>query len=116
MMFTQEVVEEFLKEYKLGKLLQLIKLESGFESDNVKITTERGKFVMRVIYQSPNRVFDTMKIYDILVANGIKTVKPEKTGNNTYLVDINSTESLVVQEFVDGNRIFESIGHYFTKS
>ena len=72
MIFTEEVVEEFLKEYKLGILLQMTKLESGFESDNVKIITESGDFVMRVMYQTPNRVYDTMKIFNTLVVNGIK--------------------------------------------
>jgi Ser/Thr protein kinase RdoA (MazF antagonist) len=100
--FTKEVVEDYLQFYKIGRLNRMSILDSGFESDNVKIATEEGIYVMRVIYQTPNRVFDTMKIYDLLVANDIKTAKPIKTRKGEYYIEINSTETLVIQEFING--------------
>jgi Ser/Thr protein kinase RdoA (MazF antagonist) len=109
--FSREVIEEFLHQYDLGKLQTYTPLESGFESDNAKIITDTGIYVIRVLYHKPDRVDDTMKIYDVLSLNGIKTAKPIKTKKKSYYIEIDAERSIVVQEFIEGKPYYrENLG------
>ena len=100
------IEEIFLKHYNLGKIDSITPLESGFQSDNAKITTEKGLYVMKLLHQSVDYAHDNMVIHDILASYGVKTAKPIKTISNDFAISLSSNKSLVVQSFIPGKPVF----------
>jgi Ser/Thr protein kinase RdoA (MazF antagonist) len=101
------LIEEILrKHYNLGKIDLITPLESGFQSDNAKVTTETGIYVIKLLHQNAESARDHMVIYDILTSHGVKTAKPIKTISNDFVTSLNSKKSLVVQSFVPGKPVF----------
>ena len=100
------IEEIFHKHYNLGKIDLITPLESGFQSDNAKVTTETGIYVIKLLHQSADYAHDNMVIYDILTLYGVKTAKPIKTISNDFAVSLSSNQSLVVQSFIPGKPVF----------
>lgn len=100
------IEEIFLKHYNLGKISLITPLESGFQSDNAKVATETGIYVVKLLHQSTEDAQDNMVIYDVLTSYGVKTAKPIKTISNGFAISLNSNQSLVVQSFVPGKPVF----------
>ena len=71
--FIEEIL---LKHYNLGKIVVTTPLESGFQSDNAKVTTETGIYVIKLLHQSADYAHDNMVIHNILTSHGMKTAKP----------------------------------------
>ena len=100
------IEEIFVKHYNLGKIDFITPLESGFQSDNAKVATETGIYVVKLLHQSTEDAQDNMVIYDVLTSYGVKTAKPIKTISNDFAISLNSNQSLVVQSFVPGKPVF----------
>ena len=101
--FIEEIL---LKHYNLGKIVLTAPLESGFQSDNAKVTTETGIYVIKLLHQSTDYAHDNMVIHDILTSHGVKTAKPIKTISNDFAISLNQSQSVVVQSFVPGKPLF----------
>jgi len=81
-------------------------LESGFQSDNAKVTAETGVYVIKLLHQSADYAHDNMVIHDILASHGVKTAKPIKTISDDFAISLDQSLSLVVQSFVPGKPLF----------
>ena len=100
-------IEEILLEhYNLGRIELITPLESGFQSDNAKVTTETGIYVMKLLHQSAEYARNNMVIHDILTSHGVKTARPIKTRSNDFVISLSPNRSLVVQSFVPGKPVF----------
>ena len=100
------IEEIFLKHYNLGKINSITSLESGFQSDNVKVTTETGIYVIKLLHQSAESAHDNMVVHEILTSYGVKTAKPIRTISNDFAVSLSSNRSLAVQSFIPGEPVF----------
>jgi len=100
------IEEILLKHYNLGKICLITPLESGFQSDNAKVATEIGIYVIKLLHQSADYAHDNMVIHDILTSHGVKTAKPIKTISNDFAVSLSSDRSLVIQSFILGKPVF----------
>lgn len=100
------IEEIFLKHYNLGKINLITPLESGFQSDNAKVTTETGIYVVKLLHNSAEYAHDNMVIYDVLTSYGVKTAKSIKTISNDFVISLNSNRSLAVQSFIPGKPVF----------
>ncbi len=100
------IEEILLKHYDLGKIVLITPLESGFQSDNAKVTAETGVYVIKLLHQSADYAHDNMVIHDILASHGVKTAKPIKTISDDFAISLDQSLSLVVQSFVPGKPLF----------
>ncbi|MGD8566317.1 MAG: phosphotransferase [Candidatus Bathyarchaeota archaeon] len=95
-----------LRNYDLGKIHLITPLESGFQSDNVKVATETGIYVIKLLHQSTDYAHAIMMIHDILTSHGLKAARPIRTITTDFVVSLNPNQSLVVQSFMPGKPIF----------
>lgn len=100
------IEEIFLKHYNLGKIESITPLESGFQSDNAKVTTETGIYAVKLLHQSAEHAHDYMVIHDILASHGVKTARPIKTVSKDFVISLDSNKSLIVQSFIHGKPVF----------
>ncbi|NHJ49358.1 MAG: phosphotransferase [Asgard group archaeon] len=106
MILTNQLVKEIIKNnYNLGDLVSICLLESGHESDNVKITSEKGDFVVKYFPREPDNIRESFILQDLLFSKGIKLAKPIKTKSDDFVVEYSPTETIVVQSFVNGEAI-----------
>ncbi|MHA2365233.1 MAG: phosphotransferase [Candidatus Hodarchaeales archaeon] len=95
-------ISSYLSEYDIGEIISFEPLESGFESDNLKLNTKNKSYVARFIYKSPQRIRDSMKISEYYVLNNFKNALPIKNTSGDYLVNIDQKHSFVIQSFING--------------
>ena len=102
MILNIENINKILGQYNLGNLLtQFEQLDSGFQSDNVLITTSTGKFVIKFSKDKPDNIEAAMKACEYLSLNGLIVPKLIRTRNNK-LVLVHQDEVIVIQTFIEG--------------
>jgi len=100
------IKETLLEYYNLGKIASITPLESGFQSDNAKVTAETGVYVAKILHQSAEHAHDNMVVCDILALLGVKTAKPIRAVSDDFAVGLGAKKSLVVQLFIPGTPVF----------
>jgi len=104
MLDVDSKIEAILEYYDIGALVKIkADLGSGFQSDNTHILTEKGDFVIRVLYDSEENVNISMKVYEYLALNGLKTPMPIRTKDNKLLLTKKDGESIVIQTYIEGS-------------
>jgi Ser/Thr protein kinase RdoA (MazF antagonist) len=105
MIFSEIEIEDILRYYDVGSLVKFKeKLDNGFQSENFHILTERGDFVVRVIYDTEVNIKICMRVYEYLAKNGIKTPNPMRTKENALLLSY-KRQFVVIQTFLEGSNV-----------
>lgn len=103
MIFLEREINEILKYYNIGSLVKFKeKLKNGFQSNNIHILTEKGDFVIRVLYDIEKNIKICMKVYEYFAQNGIKTPIPMPTKNSMLFLSYKG-HFIVIQTFLEGN-------------
>ena len=103
MIFSENEIVDILRYYDVGSLVKFKgKLDNGFQSENFHILTERGDFVVRVIYDTEINIKVCMRVYEYLARNGIKTPNPMRTKENALLLSY-KRQFVVIQTFLEGS-------------
>ena len=103
MMFSESEIEDILRYYDIGSLVKFKgKLDTGFQSENFHILTERGDFVVRVIYDTEVNIKICMRVYEYLARNDIKTPNPMSTKENALFLSYKG-QLVVIQTFLEGS-------------
>ncbi len=103
MIFSESEIENILRYYDVGSLVKFKgKLDNGFQSENFHILTERGDFVVRVIYDTEKNIKICMRVYEYLARNGIKTPNPMSNKENALFLSYKE-QFVVIQTFLEGS-------------
>ena len=95
--------EEILSNYDIGLIKETGFLESGFQSDNIYVSTDRGTFVLKQIKGGdPELVNNIMHVNEYLSIKGIKTAYPIRTKDNQLLI-VQSDNVFSLQKFIEGD-------------
>ena len=106
MNLEKNLVEETIKNnFDIGEIISICSLESGHQSDNVRISTDRGEYVVKYLPQDSDSLKETLILQDILFSHGVKLPKPVKTITGDLLVELSQNETIVVQSFIPGEAI-----------
>jgi hypothetical protein len=77
MSFSEHEIRDILKSYDVGSVVKSTKkLKDGFQSENLYILTDKGDFVVRIIFDTEKNINTCMRVYEYLTNNGIKTPTP----------------------------------------
>jgi Ser/Thr protein kinase RdoA (MazF antagonist) len=98
-----------LEHFNVGTLQGVVlPLESGFQSDNYHIQTDKGNYVLRILHESVESVEFAMLVHEYLADNKVKTPRLGRTnlGKFTHSHD---NQLFVVQTFVRGADIYEPL-------
>ncbi|MFX1283006.1 MAG: phosphotransferase [Promethearchaeota archaeon] len=108
MIFNDRKIKNIVEHFDVGHLHKVItRLDSGFQSDNYHIRTDKGDYILRLIYDSVKNIEYIMEIYDYFADHGIKTSKPVKTKEGTFSL-LYENNVVVVQSFIAGS-YYESL-------
>ncbi len=100
---AREVITEF---YDLGEIHSVTPLESGHQSDNAKILTTKGVYVLKLLSGvHAEHQEDKMNLLELLHTYGVKIPIPIKTKANNYVVSIDLNK-FVVNSFIPGEAIY----------
>lgn len=100
------IIEKIIKEnYDLGRIQKISPLDSGHESDNVRVKTTKGEFVVKYFSQSAEHIRRNAILQYLLSNNGVKLPFPIKTLKDDFIVEYSSTETILIQSFVHGEAI-----------
>ncbi len=106
MILNNALVKEIINSnYDLGEIVSVNPLESGHESDNIKVTTERGDYVIKYFPQEPEHLREVIILQDLLFSKGVKLPQPIKTITDDFVVEYSPTETIAIQSFVSGEAI-----------
>ena len=101
---VEQIIEEF---YDLGEILDISPLDSGHESDNVKVSSKKGDYVLRLhFYPQYDYIEVRMKIHELLHEYGVKVPTPIKTRDDNYIAKLDDNNLLVLMTFISGDPIF----------
>ncbi|MFX0016154.1 MAG: phosphotransferase [Promethearchaeota archaeon] len=102
MILDDRKIRNIVEHFDVGELSKVVKaLNSGFQSDNYHIRTNKGEYVLRFIYDSVRNVEYIMEVYDYFADHGIKTSKPVTTKEGTFSL-LYEDNVIVVQSFIPG--------------
>jgi len=108
MILNNALVNEIINNnYDLGEIVSVNPLESGHESDNVKVTTERGEFVIKYFSREPKGVRENIILQDLLFSIGVKLPQPIKTVTDDFVVEYSPKETVTIQSFISGEEIVD---------
>jgi len=108
MILGNALVEEIIeRHYNLGEIEAINHLESGHESDNVKVTTDRGEYVIKYFSREPEGVRENIILQDLLFSKGVKLPQPIKTVTDDLVVEYSPTETIAIQSFIPGEDIVD---------
>ncbi len=106
-------IDIVLNNYDIGGFKNFKKIRSGHQSDNYLITTSKGKFVVKVFYESEvdsNSLSDILFVHEYLAKHGIKTTRPLRTKLGNLYTEYKD-RTIALQTFLEG----ESHTHRPTK-
>jgi len=93
--------------YDLGEILHITPLESGHESDNIKFSTNKGDYVLKLyFYPRLDQIEKRMKVLELLNEYGVKVPIPIKTNRNIFVAKFDENNLLVVITFISGEPIY----------
>ncbi|MBD3189674.1 MAG: phosphotransferase [Candidatus Heimdallarchaeota archaeon] len=106
MILDKSLVKEIIKNnYSLGEIISINPLESGHESDNVKVETTKGDFVIKYFSQKAAIMREKIILQDLLFSKGVKLPQPIRTVTNDVLIDYGPSETIAIQSFIPGKAI-----------
>jgi len=101
---TRQIISEH---YDLGDVVSITPLESGHESDNVKFSTSKGDYVLKLLFfPRLDIIQNRMQVLELLHEYGIKVPIPIKTKKKNYVAVYDENNLLVVLTFIPGKPIF----------
>ncbi len=104
---SEDLVKDvFTNYYNLGEITYVTDLESGHESDNVKVTTSTGDYVLKLLFHELDIIEDKMNLSEILSSFGVKIPIPIRTKTNGWVVNYDENNLLVVHTFIPGESIY----------
>jgi len=105
MSFSEHEIRDILDSYDVGSLIKFKKkLEDGFQSENLHVLTDKGDFVVRVIFDTEKNIKTCMRVYEYLANNGIKTPAPVRTKEKGLILSYKG-KFVVIQTFLEGSDI-----------
>ncbi|MFX1312620.1 MAG: phosphotransferase [Promethearchaeota archaeon] len=105
MLLSKSKIKDIISYYDIGSLIKFKgKLDNGFQSENFHILTDRGDFVVRVLYDTEKNIKISMKVYEYLARNGIKTPNPMRTKENALFL-FYKKQIIVIQTFLEGSDV-----------
>ena len=88
MILTNALVKEVIKKnYNLGEIKSITPLESGHESDNAKVITDKGEYVIKSFTRKPENLREIIFLQTLLHSKGVKLPQPIKTVTNDFVVE-----------------------------
>ncbi len=100
------------REYNLGNVKKFEYIKIGFEDLNIKLETERGKYVVKIFSKLCDPMFIKDYIEAILKFRGAGIPTPIILKNNDdYLFSIERKTRLCVMEYFEGNNFDEMTPH-----
>ena len=109
MSFSEHEIRDILNSYDVGSLVKFKKkLEDGFQSENLHVLTDKGDFVVRVIFDTEKNIKTCMRVYEYLANNGIKTPAPVRTKEKGLILSYKG-KFVVIQTFLEGSDISDDI-------
>lgn len=100
---TFEEIQNHLKNYDLGELLEFKEIMAGIDNSNFIINTQKGKFILTIFESRIDKndlpFFINFKIH--LAKNGICCPKPMLDNKGTAIVDLKQKKSAIVS-FLSG--------------
>ena len=109
MSFSENQIRDILSYFDVGSLVKFKKkLEDGFQSENLLVLTDKGDYVVRIIFDTEKNIKTCMSVYEYLARNGIKTPTPMRTKENSLLLSYNGMY-VVIQTFIEGTDISDNI-------
>lgn len=99
-------------DYGLGSLISYDPILQGYEDFNVKVKTDLGKYLFKVMgdFRTDEEAWQYADVIETVVNNGIAHPKIYKSvqGNLLYRTDLNGVDiRLVVMDYVDGKDFFQ---------
>ena len=97
-------IDAILNNYNLIGFKHYKKIRSGHQSDNYLITTSKGKFVIKVFYESKiNSVSleSIMYVHEYLTSHGIKTTCPVRNKSGNLSMKYKGV-TIALQTFLEG--------------
>jgi len=106
MILNETVIREILSNnYNLGEMISTTPLDSGHESDNAKVTTKRGEYVIKCFSQEPEGLRETIFLQKLLFSKGVKLPQPIMTVTDDFVVEYSPTETIAIQSFISGEAV-----------
>ncbi|MFX1427846.1 MAG: phosphotransferase [Promethearchaeota archaeon] len=108
MPLSESEIREILRFFDIGSLVKFKRrLEDGFQSENFHILTDKGEYVIRIIFDTEKNINLCMRVYDYLSRNGIKTPAPMRTKNDSHILAYKG-QYIVIQTYIGGNNEVEA--------
>lgn len=103
MNLAESEIRDILSQYDLGRLRAVRLAGTGFSSTNYAIATETGLYAIRHLFDTEDNVAYTLRLYNYLVSEGIKTARTIPTEDGRLYVE-HREDFACVQTFIDGER------------
>ncbi|MFW9995482.1 MAG: phosphotransferase [Candidatus Odinarchaeota archaeon] len=104
---SNEWVRSIIQHYNIGHtIIQVDELESGFQSDNYRVLTDKGNFVIRILHDTAENITYAMNVYNYLASHGVKTPQPQLTKQNNLVLP-HEGKIIVIQTFLEGSAYYE---------
>ncbi|MHA1435257.1 MAG: hypothetical protein ACTSO7_15555, partial [Candidatus Heimdallarchaeota archaeon] len=100
--FVKEIIK---KNYDLGEIISIDPLESGHESDNAKVITEKGQYVIKCFSREPKNLREIIVQQNLLYSKGVKIPQPINTVTEDSIVVYSPTETIAIQSFIQGKAV-----------
>jgi len=98
----QNIINQTLESYNLGKLLNYKLLTNGFSNENYRIETEKGRFLYRICkQQSVDELLDELRFLQILKKEGFPAAYPIQKTDATYIYRQNKYP-VILYDFIEG--------------
>jgi Ser/Thr protein kinase RdoA (MazF antagonist) len=108
MPLSEKEIYEIVDYYNLGSRVKFRRrLEDGFQSENFLILSDKGQYVVRIIFDTEKNINLSMRVYEYLARNGIKTPAPMRTKDNNQLL-VYKEQYVVIQTYIEGKDEFEA--------
>lgn len=101
--YSLKSVNEYLTEYELGNVISSYYLQDAFESSNFVVETDRGKFLFRFLFNTPEKITRGAILLQLFVDIGISTPLPVLNRQGKYFSSIDETTCIFVQTFIEGS-------------
>ncbi len=99
-----EDIKQIVQNFNIGSVKSFKAISSGHQSDNYKITTEKGTFVVKLFYNSQINAHNferILSIHEYLANHGILVPKPQRAKTSRFKINYKGN-TVGVMSFLDG--------------
>jgi homoserine kinase type II len=97
-------LEEFLRTYSLGELVEFSGISAGIENTNYFVTSTRGEYVLTLFEtMSSNELLYFLELMAFLAEHGVPSAHPVADNQQQYLRTLNGKPAALVQRLSGAN-------------